>query len=508
MSQLASGRWIAWAVGLASLAALAACRPAGPTYERPSAPVSAQWETPQPWRPSNPRDTIPRGEWWKVFRDDALDQLESAVISANQNLAAAQARYDQAKALAATAFAGRYPVVAGTAQTDRDRLSGNRPGSFNPGVPLNESDFQLPFTASYEVDFFGKRHRSLEAATASLQASAADLETSRLGLTSELARDYFSLVQTDAEINVLDEAVQALERGLQVVQTRRDGGLASGLDVAQEETLLDATRTQATLVRLTRSTLQDAIADLVGRSASDFRLPSTQLVAEPPAVDIGLPSDVLERRPDIAEREREMAAANANIGVAITAFFPSVTLFGTGGWQSTVLSSIFSATSTLWSIGAAATEQIFNGGATRAGVRLAQAQYAETVANYRESVLNAFHEVQDAIAGLGVLHDARASQAAAVGAAQRALDIATSRYTGGLANYLDVVSAQESLFSAQQLAVQIRGEELVTAVGLVTALGGGWDAASLAAIKAVPPKPAGTTSKTSGGGSREQTRSP
>ena len=300
---------------------------------------------------------------------------------------------------------------------------------------------------------------------------------------------------------MLDHAVQSLERGLQLVVARRDGGLASGLDVAQEETLLNATRTQATLVRRDRSTFEHAIADLAGQSPVDFHLPARPLVAEPPAVAIGLPSDVLERRPDVAERERQMAAANAGIGVAMTAYFPSVTLFGSGGWESAALGSIFSAASTLWSIGAAATQQIFNGGATAAGVRLAQAQYNEAVANYRASVLNAFHEVEDAISGLGVLHDARASQTAAVDAAQRALDIATTRYQGGLASYLDVVSAQGSLFSAELLSVQIRGEELVTSVGLVTALGGGWDAASLAAIKAVPPKPA---PKTSGGGSREQ----
>jgi multidrug efflux system outer membrane protein len=485
---------------VAALAALAACRPAGPTYERPAAVVTATWDVPAPWRPSEPKDALARGEWWKVFHDASLDQLEGDVTVANQNLAAAEARYDQAKAIAAVAFAGRFPIVSTASLVDRQRESGNRPNNSTPGTATTVSDFQLPFTASYEVDLFGKRHRSLEAATASLQASAADLETARLGLGADMARDYFSLAETDAEIVVLDQAVDALERGLQVVQTRRDGGLASGLDVAQEETLLHATRTQATLVRLNRSALEHAIADLAGQSAADFHLPPKPLVAEAPSVDLGLPSDVLERRPDIAEQERQMAAANARIGVAMTAYFPSVTLFGSGGLESTALGSILSAASTLWSLGAGASQQLFNGGATAANVRLAQAEYTETVATYRESVLNAVHEVEDAIIGLGVLHEARVSQAAAVDAAQRALDIATSRYQGGLANYLDVVSAQESLFEAQRLSVQIRGQELVTSVGLITALGGGWDAASLAAIKAVPPKAAG---KASGGGSRK-----
>lgn len=473
---------------VAALAALAACRPAGPAYQRPEAVQSAAWDVPAPWRPVDPKDAISRGEWWKVFRDAKLDELEADIGVVNQNLAAAEARYDQAKAIAAIAFAGRYPVVNWNRQIDRQRLSGNRPGNSSPGTSVTESDFELPFTASYEVDLFGKRHRSLEAAQASLQAGAADLETARLGLGAEMARDYFALAETDAEIAVLDNDVRALERGLQLVQARRDGGLASGLDVAQEETLLNATRTQALLVRQTRAALEHAIADLAGQSAADFHLPAMPLTAEPPTIDIGLPSDILERRPDVAENERQMAAANARIGVAMTAYYPSVTLFGSGGWQSTALGSIFSAASTLWSIGAAATQQLFNGGANAAGVHLAEAQYNESVANYRESVLNAFREVEDAIAGLGVLHDARTSQTAAVDAAQRALDIATSRYQGGLANYLDVVSAQETLFQAERLNVQIRGEELVTSVGLITALGGGWDAASLAAIKAVPPK--------------------
>ena len=473
---------------VAALAALAACRPAGPAYQRPEAVQSAAWDVPAPWRPVDPKDAISRGEWWKVFRDAKLDELEADIGVVNQNLAAAAARYDQAKAIAAIAFAGRYPVVNWNRQIDRQRLSGNRPGNSSPGTSVTESDFELPFTASYEVDLFGKRHRSLEAAQASLQAGAADLETARLGLGAEMARDYFALAETDAEIAVLDNDVRALERGLQLVQARRDGGLASGLDVAQEETLLNATRTQALLVRQTRAALEHAIADLAGQSAADFHLPAMPLTAEPPTIDIGLPSDILERRPDVAENERQMAAANARIGVAMTAYYPSVTLFGSGGWQSTVLGSIFSAASTLWSIGAAATQQLFNGGANAAGVHLAEAQYNESVANYRESVLNAFREVEDAIAGLGVLRDARTSQTAAVDAAQRALDIATSRYQGGLASYLDVVSAQENLFQAQRLNVQIRGEELVTSVGLITALGGGWDAASLAAIKAVPSK--------------------
>jgi NodT family efflux transporter outer membrane factor (OMF) lipoprotein len=479
-----------WRRPIASLAAaavvssLAGCRPAGPTYQRPDAATSPAWDVPPPWRPSDPKDTLPRGDWWKVFNDDALTTLEATVLVANQNVWAAEARFEQARAIAAIAYAGKYPTIESDKSVSRDRLSGNRPGTGAPGVAVTQSNVLLPFTASYEVDLFGRRSRSIEAAQASLQASAADRESVRLLMTASMARDYFALSQIDAEIDVLDKALQSLERGLQLVQARHDGGLASGLDVAQEETLLNATRTDAALVRRDRRTFEHAMAELAGQSAADFHVPVHALAAEAPPIAIGLPSDLLERRPDIAEREREMAAANARIGVATTAYFPSVTIFGTGGWQSMALSTLFSASSGFWSIGAAAAQTLFNGGATKAGVKAATAAYDETVANYRESVLNALREVEDAIAGLGVLRVARTSQTAAVDAAQRALDIATSRYQGGIANYLDVVNAQETLFSAQRLAVQLRGEELVTSVGLVTALGGGWDATSLAAIKA------------------------
>ena len=232
---------------MASLAAaavvssLAGCRPAGPTYQRPDAATSPAWDVPPPWRPSDPKDTLPRGDWWKVFNDDALTTLEATVLVANQNVWAAEARFEQARAIAAIAYAGKYPTIESDKSVSRDRLSGNRPGTGAPGVAVTQSNVLLPFTASYEVDLFGRRSRSIEAAQASLQASAADRESVRLLMTASMARDYFALSQIDAEIDVLDKAVQSLERGLQLVQARHDGGLASGLDVAQEETLLNAT---------------------------------------------------------------------------------------------------------------------------------------------------------------------------------------------------------------------------------------------------------------------------
>lgn len=471
------------AAALALVALSGACRTVGPNYQQPEAPVAAHWDTPAPWRPSDPKDTLPKGDWWAVFHDSQLDAYEAQAIAANQTLAAAAARYEQARALASVAIAGLYPTVTVDPAVERQRLSGNRPANAAPGVATTQSAFILPLTVSYEVDLFGRRRRSIEAAAASLQEGAADLENARLVIAADLAADYFSLRQVDRELVILRGTVESLQRGLAVVRARHDGGIASGLDVAQEETLLHATETDATLAERDRDTLEHAIADLVGQPAPGFHIEPKPIDAEPPALDIALPSDLLERRPDIAGAERAMAQANAEIGVAMSAYYPSLNIFTSGGWQSTAITSIFGAASTLWAVGAAATQTIFNGGQTKAEVKFAEAGYTGTVADYREAVLTAMREVQDAISGLGVLATARQSQADAVAAAQRAVDLATTRYQDGIANYLDVVTAQQALLSAERLLSQIQGEQLVTSVSLVKALGGGWDRASLDQIK-------------------------
>ncbi len=478
--------------GALAVASLASCRTVGPAYQKPDAPSTTHWDTPAPWRPSDPKDAIPKGQWWTVFKDSQLNTYETQAIAANQTLAGAAARYEQARALASVALSSLYPQLTLDPAIERQRLSGDRPGNSTPGVATTQSSFLVPFTVSYEVDLFGRRRKSIEAAAASLQSSAAELENARLVIAAELAADYFSLQQLDRELTILTRTVDALQHGLDVVRARRDGGIASGLDVAQEETLLRSTQTQATLAQRDRNALENAIADLVGQPAPDFHVPDVPLDSEPPALDIALPSDLLERRPDIAASERAMAQANAEIGVAMSAYYPSLNVFGAGGWQSTAIGSLFGAAGTLWAVGASAAETIFNGGATKARVKFAEAGYTETVADYRESVLVALREVQDAISGLSVLAEARTSQTDAVGAAQRALDIATTRYQGGLTNYLDVVAAQQTLLVAERLLAQIRGEQLVTSVTLVKALGGGWDRASLDQVKMRsqdPPKP-------------------
>ena len=455
----------------------------GPKYQRPSAPVPAKWDVPEPWRESAPKDGVPKGEWWGVFQDEELNALEKQTLDANQTIKVAVARLEQARASAALQIATQFPTLFTAPGAQRQRVTTLHPtssGSVAVG-PVTVSNFTLPFQAGYEVDLFGRRRRSIEAAQASYQASAADLENVRLVITSELAGDYFTVRQLDTELGILNHTVETLHKGLQLVDSRHKGGVASGLDVAQEETLLNTTRTQAILLEQQRKQFEDAIAVLVGKPAPDFHLPPRELNAEPPVLDAGLPSDLLERRPDIAEAERQMAVANAQIGIARAAYFPSLDLFANGGWQATQIAKLLNVQNTVWAVGADAAEAIFTGGSRRAQTQFAKAGYEASVAGYRDTVLTAFGEVQDDVTGLVILDQAFHSQEQAVDAARRTLNISTDRYTGGLVSYLDVVTAQQTLLNNEQQLAVIRGQRLVTSVLLIKALGGGWDAPSLSA---------------------------
>jgi outer membrane protein, multidrug efflux system len=457
----------------------------GPKYQRGSAPVPAKWDVAEPWREGAPKDGVPKGEWWSFFHDEELNALEKQTLDANQTIKIAAARLEQARASAAVQIATQFPALTTAPQAERQRLSGNRPtsGSFPVISAITQNSFTLPFTAGYEIDLFGRRRRSIEAAQAAYQASAADLENVRLVITSELAGDYFTVRQLDTELGILNRTVETLQKGLQLVDSRHKGGVASGLDVAQEETLLNTTRTQAILLQQQRKQFEDAMAVLLGIPAPDFHLAPKELNAEPPVLDAGLPSDLLERRPDIAEAERQMASANAQIGIARAAYFPSLNLFANGGWQAADIAKLLNVQSTIWAVGADAAEAIFTGGSRRAQTQFAKAGYDATVASYRNTVLSAFGEVQDDVTGLMVLDQAFHSQEQAVDAARRTLNISTDRYTGGLVNYLDVVTAQQTLLNNEQQLAAIRGQRLVTSVLLIKALGGGWDASSLAAVQ-------------------------
>src|SRR5712671_4055384 len=457
----------------------------GPNYKRPPAPTVAGWELAEPWREGAPKDAISKGQWWTVFHDEDLDALETQALSANQTLKVSMARLEQARAIAAIQVSTLFPTLNTAPGAERQRLSGNRPTS---GVvfklrPVTQNTYAVPFTVSYEVDLFGRRRRSIEAAEASYQANAADLENVRLLVTAQLAGDYFNLRELDSELQILTRTVQALQKGLDLVNSRHSGGVASGLDVAQEETLLNTTRTQAILLEQQRKQFEDAIAVLVGQPAPDFHVALRVLNAEPPSLDAGLPSDLLERRPDIAEAERQMAVANAQVGVAQAAYYPSLPLFAQGGWQAGDIAKLANASSLFWAIGANVAQEIFTGGARRAQVQFARAGYDANVASYRQTVLSAFQEVQDEITGLAVLIQAQQTQQQAVDSARRTLDISTSRYSGGLVSYLDVVTAQRDLLANEQQLAIIQGQRLVSSVLLVKALGGGWDASSLAAVQ-------------------------
>lgn len=461
----------------------------GPNYRRPAAAVPAKWDTTAPWREGTPMDALPKGQWWDVFHDDELNALEKQALDANQTLKISIARLEQSRATAAVQVStlfptlglqpdANHPVLSRGRQSAGRTLTATTPNS----AAFTASSYAIPFAVNYELDIFGKRRRGIESAEASYQASAADLENVRLLITSELAGDFFTLRQQDAEIAILNRTVDALRKGLELVQSRHDGGIASGLDVAQEETFLDTARTQAILLQQQRKQTEDAIAVLIGQPAPDFHLAAIEIEPEPPAIGLGLPSDLLERRPDVAEAERQMAATNAQIGVAVAAYYPSFNLFGATGFQSSAIGSLISSGSIYWGLGANVAEQIFTGGARRAQVQFARAGYDADVANYRATVLNAFREVQDSVTGLTVLEQAQQSQQDAVNSARHTLDISVDRYKGGLVSYLDVVTAQQTLLSNEQQLANIRGQRLVTSVLLVKALGGGWDSASLSAI--------------------------
>jgi len=458
----------------------------GPRYARPSSPAPAvdAWKTQPPWQQAAPKDAIPKGAWWEVFQDPALNAYEQQLLQANQSLTASRDRLSQARSLARIATADYFPQVSTDPSAVRERGSGNRPlnGAVLPtgaARPYTQSIYSIPFSLSYEADLFGRVRKNVEAANASLQSTAADLGNVQLVLTAELAADYFTLRELDAEYQVVEESVGLQRKALDLLNQRHQGGIASGLEVAQQATLLDATMSQASLVQQSRAQYEHAIAVLVGQPASNFNVPAAPLNTTPPAVPLGVPSDVLERRPDVATFERDVAYANARVGLARTAFYPHITLSGSGGLESTALSSLFNAPSLFWSLGADALEPVLQGGRNRANLAAARATYDEAVANYRQTVLTAFQQVEDGISNLSTLSQALSTQAAAVADARKALEIANNRYVGGVTNYLDVITAQTTLLNNQRLETQLLGQQLVSTVYLVKALGGGWDSSQI-----------------------------
>ncbi|HZW80767.1 MAG TPA: efflux transporter outer membrane subunit [Candidatus Deferrimicrobiaceae bacterium] len=476
------------------LLALTAGCTVGPRYSRPAAPAPAPdaWKTQPPWQPAAPKDSIPKGEWWRIYNDAELNSYEQQLLQANQSLVAARDSLDQARSLARVATSGLFPQLSTDPSAVRERGSGNRPlngaapaevggvGNQTQTVPpYTQNVFTIPFNINYEVDVFGRVRRNVEAANATLQSTAADLGNAQLVLTAELAADYFSLRELDAEFNVVQESVGYQRKGFDLVNRQHQGGIVSGLEVAQQAALLDATISQLSLVQESRAQYEHAIAVLIGQPASSITLRVAPLEATPPPVPLGVPSDMLERRPDVSSAERQMAYQNAQVGIARTAFYPQITLSGAGGWQSAQLAPLLNAPSLVWSLGADALEPIFEGGRNRANLAAARAAYDQSVANYRQAVLTAFQQVEDGISNLSTLSQALITQSAAVEDARRELTIATNRYIGGATDYLNVINAQTTLLSSERLETQLLGQQMVSSVYLVKALGGGWDSSQI-----------------------------
>jgi NodT family efflux transporter outer membrane factor (OMF) lipoprotein len=459
----------------AALPLLAACA-AGPDYSRPAIDLPVTWKLEAPWRVGTPGDGAARGAWWERFGDRQLDALQRQAIAGNATLAAAGARLEQSRAALAGASSALYPQLGIGARANRLEISANRPRNSygSPQQSTVQNDFVVALQVSYEADVFGRVRRSIEGAQASAEQSAIDLENARLLITADLASAYFSLRALDVELDVLSRSIALQRRSLQLVSDRHELGAASGLDLAQQQALLDSTLTQVDLLRRQRELLEHAIATLTGTPAPAFALPADLGLPAPPAVPLGVPSDVLERRPDVAAAERAMAAANAQIGVASAAFFPSINLGGNYGYESRELATLFATPSFIWSLGVSLFQPLFDAGRIQANVDFTSAGYAVTVANYRRTVLTAMQEVQDGITGVARLESASGQAARAIASATRALDLATARYEGGIAAYLEVIVAQQALLNNERLAAQLQGQRLLVSVFLVKALGGDW----------------------------------
>jgi outer membrane protein, multidrug efflux system len=469
--------------GCGITALLAACA-VGPDYHRPAADVPPAWQPAEPWHEAVPSDANLKGNWWELFQDPDLNPLVEKALVSNQNLRVAAARLEQARDQLTVARSGLFPAVDLSATAVRAKNSANRPLSEYsvPNQSVVQNDFRLGPAVTYEVDLFGRVRRDVEGARASAEQAEADFENTRLVLMATLVTDYYSLRETDAEIEVLRRSLDLERNALTFVVSRHDLGFATGLDLAQQEALLDASATQLELLKVQRAQFEHAIATLVGVPAPSFSLAPSSYTPPLPAFPVGLPSDLLQRRPDVAAAERAMAAANARIGVARAAFYPSINLapalgVPNTGWESNTLSTLLEAPSWFWAIGLSATQVLFDAGKTRANVRFADADYSAAVAMYRQTVLTAMEEVENGITGLSSLDRAAVAADASVRSAQRAFDIASDRYKGGVDTYLDVITAEQTLLTNQRQAAQIQGQQFVTAVFLVKALGGGWSAA-------------------------------
>jgi NodT family efflux transporter outer membrane factor (OMF) lipoprotein len=445
----------------------------GPDYVRPTAEVPPSYKELEGWKVAEPKDHLMRGAWWEIFNDPELNALEEQANTSNQSVKVAEAQFWQARALVQIARSSYFPTVTVGASTTHSRISPNAPGS--GGAPSNStSDHLLVADASWEPDLWGRVRRTVEASKASAQATAADLESVRLLVQAELAQNYFQLRTLDAQKQLLDTTVIAFRKFLELTKNRYASGVASRADVLQAETQLRTTQAQAIDVGVLRAQLEHAIALLVGKPASVFSIPIAPMTLVPPEIPVGVPSELLERRPDIAGAERRVATANAQIGVAEAAYYPTVTLSASGGFQASSLSKWLAWPSRFWSVGPGISETVFDGGLRRAQTVAARAAYDATVASYRETVLIGFQEVEDNLAALRILQDEAQAQDEAVKAARQTVTVTTNQYKSGTVNYLNVIVAQAAALNNEIGSLNIVGRRMAASVLLVKALGGGW----------------------------------
>lgn len=455
--------------------ALAGCA-VGPNYKRPDAAIPASYkEAPEGWKVAQPADQVDRGNWWTIYHDPQLNDLETRLNASNQTVAQFAAVYRQARALVSEARASYFPTLGVTGAGTRSG-SASRTGT---GSSSQGNSFDLSLNASWEPDLWGSVSRTVGAQKAGEQSAAADLANARLSAQGTLAQTYFQLRSLDAQQRLLDDTVAAYQRTLQLTQNQYAQGTAARSDVIQAQTQLLSAQASAIDNGVARAQFEHAVAALVGEPASTFSIASSPLDATPPEVPLEMPSAILERRPDVASAERKAAAANEQIGVAIAAFFPTLTFSASGGFQNSVLSQLLTAPSRFWTLGPSLAANIFDGGLRIAQTEAARAAYDSAVATYRQTVLSAFQDVEDNLASQRILANEVVVQEQAVASAQQALAIVTNQYKSGTVGFINVLTAQATAFTAEQKLASIAGQRMVSSVGLVKALGGGWDTAQI-----------------------------
>lgn len=463
---------------LAELLSLSGCA-VGPKYQKPAIPAPPAYKELGNWKAAQPNDQNLGGNWWEVFHDPQLNALEQKIEVSNQNVKAAFAQYQQARAVLRYNRADYYPTVTTNPSAIRERYSNNRPPATSIFNGITFNDFTVPVDLSYQTNAFGRVSRNVEYFREQAQASAGDLAVVNLSMHATLAIDYFAARALDAEEKLLTDTVTQYEQALQLNEDRYQGGLASEVEVEQARTILETTRAQAVDVGVARAQYEHAVAVLIGQPPADFALAPLPLTTPPLPIPVGLPSELLERRPDVAAAERQVAAANAQIGLAKLAYYPLINFAAEGGFNSGDIATLLQGPSVIWSAGPSALMTLFDVGRRHALSDEAKSGYDYAVAFYRETVLTAFQQVEDNLAALRILEQEAGVQANAVHAAQRSLDLSVTRYEGGVTSYLEVITAQNAALSDEVTAVNILGRRMASAVQLIQALGGGWDRSSL-----------------------------